>query len=444
MNINRILNKGCFEALSLLTGKLPVERKAFQNFQGRQLHRLVKHAYESVPYYRMLFEKNGFHPDHLDGLKSISRVPISSKADMLSYKPTDLISSETQIDKLLSRRTTGSTGIPFTVHYTSFEQTYLSALRLKSLKRLGFRTTDKRARIRIYDKEFYGSQSLITRIAGSLPIYRTIPISISSELCEIVKLLTNLEPDIIQGYSNVIYRLSVEAEEMGRILRPRMVIVGADCLTEGMRRQIESTFQCPVREMYGSTEFNMIAWECSQSGQLHVCEEGVILEVLRDGKPVSPGEWGEVVITALHSFAQPFIRFRLGDFVTWGEESCSCGAPYSTILAIDGRMMDRILLPDGQTARPYKLFFYLAQEQPWIRQHQMVQESNYSVILKLVPSRQPEPDELKAVDREMLKLLGQKVSYRVELMPEITLKHGEKFRVSRSYVYSHFSDHVQS
>ena len=66
--------------------------------------------------------------------------------------------------------------------------------------------------------------------------------------------------------------------------------------------------------------------------------------------------------------------------------------------------------------------------------------NKHSVVLKLVPTRQPGPEELTAVDREMIKLLGPKVDFRVVLMPEIPLKQGEKFRVSRSYAYSNFTD----
>ena len=309
MHINGILNKGRFEALSLLTRRKPAAQKAIEHFQGRQLHRLVKHAYESVPYYRRLFEKNGFKPDQLNGLESISRVPISSKIDMLSVEPTDLISRELPIGRLLSRKTSGSTGIPFTVRVTQFERTYLSALRLKTLNRLGFRATDKRTLIRVFDEQYQRNENLPIMLFRSLGIFRTIPVSGALGLDDIVKILSELKPDIIQGYSGNIYMISIKAQETGKVIRPRMVITGADCLTRGMRRHVELTFQCPVREIYGSHEFDMIAWECPRSGRFHVCEEGVILEVLRDGKPVSPGEQGEAVITALHSFAQPFIRF---------------------------------------------------------------------------------------------------------------------------------------
>ena len=82
-----------------------------------------------------------------------------------------------------------------------------------------------------------------------------------------------------------------------------------------MRRHITETFAAPVFNLYASNEFNVIAWECQETGELHTCDDGVIIEVLKDGRPAAAGERGEVVGTNLHSFAMPLIRFRLGDII---------------------------------------------------------------------------------------------------------------------------------
>ncbi len=90
-----------------------------------------------------------------------------------------------------------------------------------------------------------------------------------------------------------------------------------------------------------------MAWECRHSGDLHTCDDGVLVEVLRDGRPAEPGERGEVVVTNLHAYAMPFIRYRIGDLATRGAP-CGCGAPFSTIGEITGT--DDRLLPAAPTA----------------------------------------------------------------------------------------------
>jgi phenylacetate-coenzyme A ligase PaaK-like adenylate-forming protein len=79
----------------------------------------------------------------------------------------------------------------------------------------------------------------------------------------------------------------------------------------------------------------------------------MILEVLRDdGRPALPGEEGEVVGTALHSWIAPLIRFRMGDLVTRGAGPCSCGASNSVLTRVQGRVADRFFLPSGRSIHP--------------------------------------------------------------------------------------------
>jgi phenylacetate-CoA ligase len=87
-----------------------------------------------------------------------------------------------------------------------------------------------------------------------------------------------------------------------------------------------------------------MAWECRHSGDLHTCDDGVLIEVLVDGRPAEPGERGEVVVTNLHAYAMPFIRYRIGDVAT-REAPCGCGAPFAAIGEIrssSGLPLDRI------------------------------------------------------------------------------------------------------
>ena len=71
--------------------------------------------------------------------------------------------------------------------------------------------------------------------------------------------------------------------------------------------------------------------------------------------PAAEGERGEVVVTALHSFAVPFIRYRLEDSVVKGKDACACGKLFSTIRSILGRTSEYFPLPDGRELHAYDL-----------------------------------------------------------------------------------------
>ncbi len=88
----------------------------------------------------------------------------------------------------------------------------------------------------------------------------------------------------------------------------RLTILGAEASTALMRRQIERGYGAPLAKVYGRHEVVFIAMQRAGRDDFRVCGEAVVFEVLKDGRAAEAGERGEVVVTALHSFAMPFIR----------------------------------------------------------------------------------------------------------------------------------------
>ena len=426
------------EALGLLATKSFSQREGLLRYQSRRLTFLVRYAAENVAYYRRLFEKSGFDPRHFRGLQDLQQIPISSKDDLLSCPPEDLISRRMRVSRLLERTTSGSTGRPFQVRCTRFEERYLSTLRLRIYMKMGLKIGDRVAHIRFLTGAS-GDESWL-RCLGRLGILRITRINSSLSQFEITRRLEEIQPDVIEGYCNLTSITADAAEQMGMRIRPRIVIVGGDVLTPKMRHRIAEAFQTQVRETFGSHECNLMAWECRESGLLHVWEEGVILEIVNDGLPVRVGERGEVVVTALHSFAQPFLRYRLGDIATRGPQTCNCGLPYSTIRSIDGRIYDRIILSDGRAASPGDVLSRLEQKSDWIKQYQMIQESSELVVLRLVPKRIPEAGDLAAIHEMMERFLSPGMQHRIDLLEQIPHDRRGKYRASFSKVFSNYAD----
>ena len=84
----------------------------------------------------------------------------------------------------------------------------------------------------------------------------------------------------------------------------------------------------------------LIAHECPQGG-MHVLSDAVILELLDpEGRPVAPGEPGEIVITDLNSHEAPFIRYATGDIAVMSSRRCPCGRALPLLERI-GRALER-------------------------------------------------------------------------------------------------------
>jgi phenylacetate-CoA ligase len=222
-------------------------------------------------------------------------------------------------------------------------------------------------------------------------------------------------------------------EDRARI-RPRLVFTGGENLTPQMRRQISQGLGATVFDSYASHEHNLLASECPCGGRYHVAEWNVILEVLRDGRPVGPGEEGEVVATALHSYAMPFIRYRLNDLVTRGETPCCCGAPVSTLSRILGRTVEQFVLPDGKLIHPYVLVLPLLAEAPWLRRYQIVQDRADRVLVKIIPSPYPGAEAVAAVARRLAAAVEGQLAVEIELVEEIPSEPSGKYRPYYSVV----------
>ena len=80
--------------------------------------------------------------------------------------------------------------------------------------------------------------------------------------------------------------------------------------------------------------------------------EHVIVEVVdADDEPVGPGELGRVLVTQLHNFALPLIRYELGDWARRGDP-CPCGRAHDVLLEVSGRTRNMLSLPGGGTSCP--------------------------------------------------------------------------------------------
>jgi phenylacetate-CoA ligase len=414
-----------------------VARDEVVAFQSERLRRLIAHAYDRIPYYRRLFERNGIKPRDIRTAADLAAIPTTSKRDLQALPTEDVVARGFDPSRLIFRRTSGSSGEPFIIRRTWFEERLLTAFQIRALHYFGLQVTDKRAHISLIRPNQDPDNQLLLRIVQAVGLYRMMKIDCLLAPEEILCELRRFRPDVFTGFAGVLSRLAQSVGDGDRlIIRPRFVVTGAEVLTPLMRRQISEAFRAQVFDTFGAHEFKLIAWQCKETGEFHTCDDSLIIEVLRDGRPAAAGERGEMVGTNLHSFAMPFIRYRLGDIVTKGSETCSCGQPFSTIKAIQGRMIDYFLLPNGRIIHPYEIVLILVNEAPWMRQYRLIQEREDRILLQAVPFATPSSEKLMLLKDQVTRLLRRDVDFQIALVSEIPLESSGKFRVSRSLVNS--------
>jgi len=399
------------------------------------LRRLIAHAYQNVPYYKRLFDRNGIDPQSIKRAADLERIPVSSKDDLRGIPAERTLARGVDPSRLLESRTSGTSGSPFTVRHTPFESRLLNLSYFRPLQYYGRTRRDKIAAI-IYTRPEMTRRNLIEeQIRRAVNFFPCLTIDMGSRPDKILKMLRWYRPDALGAYSGVLLRVAeLVTEADRRDMGVRMIWVGGEMLTEPVRRRIASAFGARVYNTYASEEFRLIGWECRESGAFHLCNTHLIVEVLKDGRPAEPGERGELVATNLISYAMPFIRYRLGDVVTQGEMKCGCGLPYATIREIEGRTLDYFTKPDGSLLHPYDIARVILDSGGWIRTHQLVQERRDRIVLWVEPFGTPPPDAVRDLSRDVCRLLGPGIEFEVIPVPHIEPDPSGKLRYARSLV----------
>jgi phenylacetate-CoA ligase len=415
-----------------------VSRAEITEFQSRRLRRLIAHARAAVPYYRRLLDAHGVRPEDVRSLDELGRLPTTTKRDIQALPAAEVVARGFRPERLVHHRTSGSSGEPLTIRRTWLEERLYGVFRLRALRGYGGRLRDRRAAIGIVRARDPRDRDDLQRVARRLGLLPRTDVDCLLPPADILAALRRLAPDVVSGTPAVLAEVApLVSEQDRRVLQPRFLTIGGEVLTPLMRAQIARAFRAPVYELYGAHEVSLIAWQCPRSEDLHLCEDNVIAEILVDGRPARPGEAGEIVLTRLDAYAMPFIRYRLGDVVTRGGDACACGAPFATIRAVQGRMLDYFPLPGARVIHPYDLVLtILPRTAAWMRQYQLIQEREDRIVLLVAPLAPPGPGDVAALERAVRQRLGEGVEFGVELVDEIRIERNGKFRVSRSLVKS--------
>ena len=184
---------------------------------------------------------------------------------------------------------------------------------------------------------------------------------------------------------------------------------------------------------YGSREFGCIACECAAGEGMHIMEDRVLVEVLRDDlvTPCPPGEEGELVITDLDRRVMPLVRYRTGDLGILSGTACSCGRGLRLLEELNGRTLDLVLCPDGSRIGGF-LWPNLVREVPGVVRFRLVQEEISSVTMMVELAPDAEPGSLEKLRRAGEERLAGRIGFRVEETSDFPVTASGKHRFVES------------
>jgi len=205
---------------------------------------------------------------------------------------------------------------------------------------------------------------------------------------EQIRLVQNIRPQILDGYSGSILLFAKEVERKGvENINPRIVFGTAELIDSVSCRVIEKVLNAPYYDQFGCSEVDRTAWQCPEKVGYHMDVDSVITEFLDEKKQnVADGERGEIVYTSLFNYAMPIIRYAVGDVGTPTNEECPCGRTLPLMDVVEGRKDSLLILPGGGyiSPRTFTVAMSMFEGYNQIEQFQVVQKrvDTFKIYLK--------------------------------------------------------------
>jgi len=414
-------------------------RETLEQIQLRQLSDLLAHAHKYVPFYRDrlgVLADGGFK---LESCAQLQTIPILSRQDVQDSFEA-LTASALPQDHLPLKQgaTSGSTGTPIRFRTTKVTGLFASALRLRSSLWHEVDFLARTASIQYLKAGTETSKQVFKpRASGVFPSRSAIHFDIGKTVGEQLAWLQEADPEMLVTHPSNLAALAGAAHVHNASLPSlKYLSTMGEVVSPEVRAICSEVWGLKVVDIYSCRELNILALQCPETDHYHVQSERVILEVLdEEDRPCGPGETGRVVLTDLHNYAMPFIRYEIGDFAEVGGD-CTCGRSLPVLTRILGRTRNMLVLPSGEQLWPHFRVTDLTDLAP-IRQLQVIQHTYSEIELRMAVDEPLPPateSRLIAKAEQMFGLLGQGFTFRLSYVEHIPRSKSGKYEDFQSKV----------
>lgn len=328
MKLDDWINKKIFD-----NEKVKLTREDIDYYQLERLNYLIEYTKQNSSFYRKLYKDI----DKLNSLDELKKLPITNKYDILECDKKMVCVSQSEISRIVSLKTSGTTGKSKTIYFTEEDQEL---------------TID-----------FFGAGiSLLTEKGDTMMIL--LPCERENGVGDLIrKGLKNIEVtpvayglldtfekcanSIIENNVNSIVGMPIEVLALGRYIKEKnlnvnikSILLSADMVSREIVEEIKDAYDCEVFNHFGITEAGLgCAVECSYHTGMHIRENDILVEIVDPitKEPLEDGELGRVLITTLTRAAMPLIRYETGDIGSIVPGTCPCQSPLKRLDYIDYR-----------------------------------------------------------------------------------------------------------
>lgn len=317
-----------------------------RNRQYKLLKSLVYRLYSFSSFYRERMDAAGVHPDDIQTLEDVRKLPFMVKADLRDSYP-DKLFTVPQEEVVRYHVSSGTTGKPTVVGYTQNDLDLWTTSLARGLTACGIGRGDV-IEVSYGYGLFTGGLGLhygAEKVGASV-----VPTSVGNTERQI-ELMQDLGVTAIACTPSYLVHINDTAKKMGISIKDdtplRIAVLGAEPWSDQMRERIEEDMDICAINIYGTSELSgPMFTECSERDGMHIWGDIALIEIVDPdtGEPLPHGVKGELVFTMLQKEALPIVRYRTGDITMIIDEPCSCGRTHPKIARLMGRVDDMLII----------------------------------------------------------------------------------------------------
>jgi phenylacetate-CoA ligase len=407
-------------------------RAELESYQDEHIHATVKHAYDTVPFYRRRFEERKLTPNDVRGRADLAKLPLLTRDD-IRMNFDDLRSRDVSRRALKTGHTSGTTGTPLTVGYDNDTVWMTYAVFDRHYRWAGLRMGRDGDRIAVargnvivpLDQKqppfWRHNRAQNQLLLSSFHLSKTnLPVYFDA--------LARFRPAVIDGYPSTLYILAKYLQSRGEKFPLRAAVTSSETLYDFQREVIEESFQCRIFDYYALAERAAFSGECDRHEGHHLSMEYAASEIVDDhGEPMPAGSIGKLVGTTLHNRAMPLIRYVTNDVTAIRRTACSCGRGLEIMDDVTTKAEDVLTLKDGRLISP-SVLTHPFKPLDCIEGSQVVQTSPDAVEIRIVAGPAYTPALTDHLIKEFKARLGDDVQVNVRMVDALESSANGKFK----------------
>lgn len=400
-------------------------RSIREEWQLKQLINLLQYAYAHSKFWKLRL------PSQLSGDNLLGQIPVLTRQDVNSQVANEgaLVPANDLGHGVTSYPSSGSTGVPVKVfsmpqnarynEIRSIAQYFIEGRSLNFNRTFikpadGNKTANGKT---VLDVEI--NDSWVGSIGNVFQHGKYKAVNFSGDVRPLIdELLMNPVGYLacLSSHMELLYKEG--GEQLLKDLNIKMWLHHSDNLDPNLRRVLGS-LNIPIRSSYSCSEAGPLAVECAtEPGSYHITHSNVIIEECFNDSVVINGERiYKLLVTHLHSYATPLIRYDLGDFGKI-HPKCVCGHDGPTLSNIFGRKKFFLKCPDD-SLRPFFIFSKPLLDIVSFQEFFIYQPNQKSLILELGGAIVNGADELDDLKKYIWNLSGGFFDVSIKIVEKI-------------------------